>query len=135
MKRKISLIGINLLAIALMIGHLLYVAIAFPDFTARAVNIGIASVYGVVLFLLDVGFLLAWLITKKKQPKFKIIFLIVNVIILLAMIVSVVYSLHLYNPMTESAPQDICFLLALLFLLPLFVANVISRVVYWICKK
>lgn len=67
MKRRISLIGMNILALALMIGHLLYVAIVYPSDTAIMVNIGIAAFYAVALFLVDVGFLLAWLIRKKNS--------------------------------------------------------------------
>ncbi len=135
MKRKISLIGINILAIALMIGHLLYVAVVYPSDTAIMVNIGIAAFYAVALFLVDVGFLLAWLICKKKPSKFKILFLILNGIVLLAMIITVAYVVLSYDAMETSASQDVYFLLALLFLPPLFVADLFSAIVYWFWQR
>ena len=135
MKRKISLIGINLLAIALMIGHLLYVAIVYPSDTAIMVNIGIAAFYAVALFLVVVGFLLAWLIRKKKQSKFKVLFLILNGIVLLSMIITVAYVVLSYDAMETSASQDVYFLLSLLFLPPLFITDAVTVIVYWIRKK
>lgn len=135
MKRRISLIGMNILALALMIGHLLYVAIVYPSDTAIMVNIGIAAFYAVALFLVDVGFLLAWLIRKKKQSKFKILFLILNGIVLLSMIITVAYVVLSYDAMETSASPDVYFLLSLLFLPPLFMADLFLAVVYWLWKR
>lgn len=135
MKRKISLIGIHILALALIIGHLLYVAVVYPSDTAIMVNIGIAAFYAVALFFVDVGFLLAWLICKKKTSKFKILFLVLNGLVLLAMIITVPYAVLSYDAMETSAGQDVYFLLALLFLPPLFITDAVLAIVYWLWKK
>lgn len=132
MKRKISLIGIHIFALALMIGHLLYV---FFNDRHVALNLGIASFCGVALFLLDVGFLLAYLIAKKKPSKFELVFLMVNVLVFLAMIVFVVCAFLSYNSMTDSAPRYVCFVLALPFLPLLFITDAVMAIVYWIWKK